>query len=614
MRDGVLLNTKIFLPDHSVWGPGPYPAIVERTPYGIGRPDALPAEGFPEPVFYGYAYVQQDLRGRFYSEGVDRLFYDEGQDGYDAVEWIASQQWCNGKVGAYGGSARGIATYLMASENPPHLVACYVSVASANLYNDVVFDGGALRMVDSIMWAMERVEGLSIDHMKKVVPQSQWDLIPMLKEHCREILSQMHAYDSIDYPYRPVDSDLYMHLPLKYFDQSLSILQPWIDEILSHPEEDEFRNHLDVVEKIDVPIMHVGGWYDFFSRSTVDAFVKLLERGNQKLIIAPGTHFDLGALPYASFLRWFDYWLKDIDNGIMNEPAVTYYRLGADDWQNASNWVPEGSKYIKGYLHSNGVLNIIPCASGEEFDRYIYDPANPVLTYGGRNLMFTSGALDQRPVEKGRTDILLYRSEALGEDVEITGSIKIVLSVSSNCTDTDFTAKLIDVYPNGNATLVLDNIIRARYRESMEKPVLMQPGSIYRIKLNLGDISYVFKAGHRIQLDVSSSNFPKYDRNLNTGETLYTQTQFNIAENTIIHNSTHPSYVIFPIASHSPQWLLGDLDGNSRVDIVDISIVASAFHSVPGASVWNPVADANNDDIINILDVTIVARQYGSGA
>jgi hypothetical protein len=614
MRDGVHLNTKIFFPDPNVWGPGPYPVVVERTPYGIGKPDVLPEEGFPGAVSHGYVCVLQDLRGRFYSEGVDRLFYDDGNDGYDTVEWIASQHWCNGKVGEYGGSGTGITTYLTASENPPHLVACYASVASANLYNDLVFDGGAFRMADSMMWTIDQFGGLSDDHLKAVVPESQWGLIPKYKADCDEIFSQLDTYKYIDYPYRPVDSDSYMHLPLKGFNHSLSILQPWIDELLSHPDQDGFRDHLDVIDKINVPMMHVGGWYDFFGRSTLDAFVRLQQKGNQKLMIMPGTHNNLGDPPYEVFSQWFDYWLKGIDTGIMNEPTVSYYCLGANEWRNATKWIPEGFEYIKSYLHSNGVLDIKPCTSGEENDTYVYDPANPVLTYGGRNLNLPSGALDQRPVEQGRSDILIYRSETLGEDVEVTGSIKVMLSASSNCTDTDFTAKLIDVYPNGSAILVLDNIIRARYRESMEKPVLMQPGNIYRIKMNLGDISYVFKAGHKVQLDVSSSNFPKYDRNLNTGGTLYTETQFNIAENIIYHDSEHPSYVLFPIVSSSLHWLSGDLDGNGVVNILDISIIAKAFHSVPGDSNWNPVADVNNDDVINIVDAAIAGKEYGKTA
>jgi hypothetical protein len=602
------------LPDPNVWGAGPYPAVVERIPYGIGKPDVLPETGFPRPVFHGYACVLQDLRGRFYSEGVDRLFYDDGKDGYDTVEWIASQHWCTGKVGEYGFSAPGITTYLTASENPPHLVASIAAVGSGNLYNDLIFDGGAFHMADSMMWILERIAGLSDDHLKTVVPQTQRELIAKFRADCGEILADLNMHIGVNYPYRPIDSRWYMHLPLKGLNYSLSILQPWIDEILSHPSEDEFRDYLNVIEKINVPMIHIGGWYDFLARSTTDAFARLQHKGNQKLIMMPGTHDNLGDFPYEVFYMWFDYWLKGIDTGIMSAPVVSYYCLGANEWQSASRWVPEGVKYARGYLHGNSVLNTKPCASAEEHDTYIYDPANPVLTYGGRNLILPSGAFDQRPVEQGRSDILIYRSEALGQDVEVAGSIKVVMSVSSNCTDTDFTAKLVDVYPNGSAILVLDNIMRARYRESMEKPVLMQPGNTYRIKMNLGDISYVFKAGHRVQLDVSSSNFPKYDRNLNTGGTLYTETQFNIAENTIYHDLEHPSYVLLPIVSNWSNWLLWDLDGNGVVDIVDLSIVAKAFRSVPGDSGWNQIADVNNDDVINIVDVSIVAKEYGKTA
>jgi len=614
MRDGVCLNTKIFLPDPYVWGSGPYPAIVTRTPYGIGEPDAIPNGGLPEEPPHGYACVMQDMRGRFFSEGVDRMFYDEGKDGYDTIEWVASQPWCNGKVGLYGVSAGGISTYLAAGERPPHLVAAYAIVASANLYNDLIFDGGAFRMADTMMWVLGRIEGLSEAHLRTVVPQPQWESIPKYQTDCHDILANMGNHKDVNYPYRPVDSEWYMHLPLKGFNNSFSILQPWLDEILSHPNEDEFRNHLSVIDKIEVPMIHVGGWYDFLAGSTIDAFVKLQQMENQRLIMMPGTHSDLGQYPYASFYRWFDYWLKGIDTGIMNEPRVTYYCLGTDEWKTAGEWIPEGGNYVQGYLHSNGLLNTDPCASEEAPDTYVYNPINPVLTHGGRNLILPSGAFDQRPVEEGRTDILIYRSGMLKENLETTGAIKIVLSVSSNCTDTDFTAKLIDVYPNGSGILVLDNIIRARYRGSAQEPVFMQPSEIYQITIDLGDIAYVFEAGHRVQLDISSSNFPKYDRNLNTGGTLYNETEFNIAENVIYHDSAHPSYVLFPTLSHEPNPLLGDLDNNGVVDITDVFIVANAFGSTPEHSRWNPIADLNNDDAINIRDLYVVAHEYGKTA
>jgi putative CocE/NonD family hydrolase len=564
MRDGVRLNTRIFLPDPSVWGSGPYPAIAQRTPYGIGKPGVPPTTWPTEPL-HGYAYVYQDTRGRYYSQGVDRLFYDDGPDGYDTIEWVAQQSWCNGKVGMSGASALGITTYLAAGERPPHLVAALSYVASANLYNDLIYDGGASRFADAFMWVLAQIGSLSDDHLAKVVPPSQWEHIPEYQADCSGILADMTSHMGISFPKRPIDSEWFMHLPLKGFNPNFSVLQPFVDEVLSHPSEDDFRDHLNVLDTIDIPILHVGGWYDFFAKCTVDVFVALQNRGNQKLLMARGTHGNLGGLPpsdpFGWYYGWFDYWLKGVDTGIMDEPSVGYYCLGANEWRWADQWPPGGIQYTDYYLHDGGVLSTGPCAVGETPESYLYDPMNPVLTWGGRNLDLPAGPKDQRPAEAGRNDILIYTTDVLTKDVEIAGPIKVGLSASSNCTDTDFTAKVIDVYPNGSAMLVIDNIIRARYRESMRDPVLMEPGHIYEFNITLGDISQVFKAGHKIQVDISSSNFPEYDRNLNSGGSLYTETKedIKIANNTIYHDAEHPSYITLPVMRAPVQAPVGGI-------------------------------------------------------
>ena len=567
MRDGVRLNTRIYLPDPVFWGPGPYPAIVSRTPYSVGEPGVPPAEWPSEPL-HGYAFVYQDIRGRFYSEGVDRIFCDEGPDGYDTIEWIALQPWCNGKVGQSGGSALGITTYLAAGERPPHLVAILPVVSSANLYNDLLYDGGVLRFGDSILWLlMQTLFGLSSSHLLTVVPPELWPHIPEYLMNLYEIHVDLGIHRFIESPYRPVDSEWWMHLPLKGFHSNFSVLQPQFDEVLSHPSQDDFRDHLNVLDTIDVPVLHEGSWYDFFAQCQVNAFVALQNKGNQKLFMGPGGHWDPHS-PYDAYYAWFDYWLKGVDTGIMDEPPVGYYSYGADEWRWADQWPPGGIEYTNYYIHSDGVLNTDPYAVEEEPESYVYDPMNPVLTWGGRNLgvpgpypytWLPPGPFDQGPVEAGRDDILIYTSDELAEDVEITGPIKVVLSASSNCTDTDFTAKLIDVHPNGSATLVIDNILRARYRESMREPALMEPGQIYEFTITLGDISHVFKAGHRVQVDISSSNFPKHDRNLNTGGTLYTETEEDIliANNTIYHDAERPSYIVLPVMPPKPKVFEG---------------------------------------------------------
>ncbi|MFX0007232.1 MAG: CocE/NonD family hydrolase [Promethearchaeota archaeon] len=558
MRDGKKLYTRVYLP-----GSGSYPVILSRTPYGIGDPGVGPDPGdpttWPNEIFNGYARVEQDTRGRYYSEGIDRLFYDDGPDGYDTIDWIASQSWCNGKIGMFGGSANGITTYLAAGENHPNLKAAISYVASADLYNDVTFDGGAFR-ADSMIWTYgQTVNGLSMSHMLSVAPPSEW---ATYLTNIGANLYDLYTHTSLIPGYRAIDSDIWMNLPLRGGDPSYNIMQPFGDEILGHPTQDAFRDKLNVHDTIDIPILHVAGWFDFFSRSTIDTFVDLQHLGNQKLFILPGTHGSLGEMPYEPYYDWFDYWLKDEDTGIMDEPSVWYYGLGDDEWRFADQWPIGDIDYTYFYMHDDGLLNTNPSSEFEESLSYLYDPMNPVLTWGGRNLGLPAGSLDQTPVVMGRDDILSYTTQPLTEDLEIAGPIKVFLSGSSNCLDTDFTAKLIDVYPTGELMLIADGIIRARYRNSMANPELMSgnPEDIYEFTISMGDICQVFEKDHSIRVDISSSNFPKYDRNLNSGGELYTETEdaIQIAENTIHHKSDHPSYLVLPIVSPEPKVFEGD--------------------------------------------------------
>ncbi|MFX1379829.1 MAG: CocE/NonD family hydrolase [Promethearchaeota archaeon] len=560
MRDGVHLYTRIYLP-----GPGSYPVILTRTPYGIGNPGEVPDPNdlstWPHQILFGYGYVAQDTRGRYNSEGVDRLFYDDGPDGYDTIEWIADQDWSNGKVGMYGGSASGNTAYLAAGENPPHLEAVISYVASANLYNDLTFDGGAYRM-DAIIWTyFQTLQGLSQSHLLTVVPPWELANIPThmynLYQSTMDLTSHVLPYP----PNRAVDSAEWMNLPILGGNPSFGILQPFGDEIMSHPSEDDFRNKLNAQDTINVPILHVAGWFDFFSRCAIDAFVNLQDMNNQKLFVLPGTHGGLGEMPYEPYYDWFDYWLKGEDTGIMDEPPVWYTCLGDDDWRYGDQWPPGDIDYTTYYMHNNGFLNTYSPTALEDSISYIYDPMNPVLTWGGRNLGLPAGSFDQTPVVSGRADILSYTTQPLEEDLEIAGPIKVYLSASSNCLDTDFTAKLIDVLPTGELMLVADGIIRARYRNSMAEPELMSGNTadIYEFTISMGDICQVFKSGHSIRIDISSSNFPKYDRNLNSGGELYTETEdaIQIAENTIHHNADNPSFVVLPVVSPEPNVFEG---------------------------------------------------------
>jgi len=550
MSDGALLYTRVYLPDPDLWGPGPYPVILSRTPYGIGTPGSAPTT-WPVDVQLGYVRVDQDTRGRYFSQGLDRLFYDGISDGYDAVDWIAAQEWCDGNIGAYGYSAPGITAFLAAGEPHPNLKAIAPLSSSGNLMTDLTFEGGAFRG-DSLLWGIgQTAGGLS------TIPGGHRDLLGISPSDWMThtmvlygLLGNLVGYAS--YPTAP--ASYWMHLPWYDFHPSYSTMQPYGNEIISHPDQDAWRDYYKVSDTVEVPTLLATGWYDFFQRCQINDFVALQERDIPvKLVVGPGTH---GTPPPIPVYEWFDYWLKGIDNGIMDEPSIQYYCLEADEWRWANEWPPEEVEYVDYYLHEGGVLSTDSPAEWEEAASYTYDPMDPVITRGGANLMLSSGTLDQTPVVFGRDDILTYTGSPLTEDVEVAGPLTVVLSASSDCTDTDFTAKVIDVCPTGELMLVADGIIRARYRDSMATPELMEPGEIYTITFDIGNIDYLFEAGHSIRVDISSSNFPKYDRNLNTGGELYTETDWTVAENTIYHDAANPSYIMLPVV---PTWEVTEL-------------------------------------------------------
>jgi putative CocE/NonD family hydrolase len=591
MSDGIQLYTRVYLPDSDIWGPGPYPVILQRTPYGIGTPDSEPI--WPLEIELGYARVDQDTRGRYSSQGLDRLFYNDISDGYDTLDWIATQDWCDGNIGVTGYSAPGITAFMAAGEPHPNLKAIAPLSSSGNLMNDLTFEGGAVRG-DALIWGVGQTAfGLS------TVTDGHRDLLglsPPSKFEANQVSVMLLAQELVTYvewhnPTLPdwpktyqkaTESTQWMHLPLYDFHDELGTLQPYMQEIFSHPSQDEWRDHYKVYDTVDVPTLLVTGWYDFFVRCQVDAFIALQERDIPvKLIVGPGTHGDppFGADGLHEYvMEWFDYWLKGINNGIMDEQPVHYYCLEAEEWRWADQWPPEEARYVNYYLCEDGILSTDLPSGVEEPASYTYDPMNPVLTMGGANEPFTeaikAGSFDQTPVVLDRDDILSYTSSPLTEDVEIAGPLTVVLSASSDCVDTDFTAKLIDVHPTGELMLVADGIIRARYRDSMATPELMDPDTVYTITFDIGHISHLFEAEHSIRVDISSSNFPKYDRNLNTGGVLYKETEWVVAENTIYHNADNPSYIMLPIIK---DW------GDDVQPSEGICFIATAAYGTPMA-------------------------------
>jgi len=504
MRDGVRLATSVYLPE----GEGPWPAVVLRTPYNksgyVRTADRYTGAG--------YAYVLQDSRGIHKSEGKYFPFESDMPDGYDTIEWMATQPWCNGKIGITGASAMGIAANLAAAANPPHLTTAFVIVAPEGLFNQSRFIGGVFKESHAGGW------------MKR---QGAEDQIPDLK---RRVLMD-DRWRATDFVFHRGD--------------------------------------------VDIPMYNVGGWYDIFSQGNLNNFMDLQAngkdgaKGNQKLIMGPFGHGQLaGGLSYpnsgslASFWdvekRWFDHWLKGEANGIMEEPAVRYYMMAAAEkdavssknrWIETDTW-PPASTQQKLFLQAGGRLSFAaPVESGAP-TTYAADPANPVPTKGGANLGGELGPMDQREIGE-RPDYLRFTTEPLEEDAVVAGHIEVELWVSTDAPDTDFMVKLVDVYPDGYEATILDNPIRARYRfgrNSAADVKMMEPGKIEKLTVDLWSTAQTFEKGHKIAVHVASSNYPRFEVNPNTGEAP-TEEKLppRIAHNSIYHDATHPSAILLPM-------------------------------------------------------------------
>jgi len=473
MRDGIALSTTVFKPPFS----GAQPVILVRTPYDKGMFDELQIV-----LLSGYNLVIQNTRGRFGSQGEDRVFLDDGwgklQDGYDTIEWIAKQSWCNGKVGTWGPSAMGILQGLAAGARPPHLVCQVIGYASVNGYGQTTYQGGAFRK--------ELVEGWLTDNKQ-----------------------------------------LYM-LPI----------------YLQHPTLDDFWAQLDIASKqseINVPALFVGGFYDCFEQGTLDNFVGRQTlgapgaKGMQKLVMGPWTHTNelkaqQGQLTYPTnsvysseiteTLDWYDYWLKGKENGVMKKPAVTYYVMGdvsasgspGNEWRTSSAWPPQ-SQSVPFYLQADGTLSTFaPTASLLKSKELILDPAHPAPTVGGMNLEIPGGPYDQKSLEI-RDDVLIFSADSLPNPVEVVGRVKAVLYAESNLTDNDLTVRLADVYPDGRSMLLCDGIARASFRDSYTSASPIVPGTVYRYEVDLWSTSIVFNKGHRIRILVANTNYPRFEWN-----------------------------------------------------------------------------------------------------
>jgi putative CocE/NonD family hydrolase len=553
MRDGVVLRADVYRPETSE----PVPVLLQRTPYG---------KSFVGPTFAllaaerGYALVNQDVRGRWASEGEDYPFIYEANDGFDTVGWCAHQPWANGKVGMFGVSYMGYTQLAAAATRPPSLKTIIPTQTFCDPYT-VMYEGGAPALGVNVSWHL--LPGLLMSLAWRSEGETEKGLL----------LAQL--IESIDGMSR---GETFNVLPLS--DLPLighEGLRPAFTDGLDHPTHDDFWDNVQCsYAALDLPIFHIGGWYDLFIASTVRDFEGIRDAGNarQKLMIGPWVHgaydncvgeVDFGiqssanlVLPDEQHFRWFDHWLKGIDNGVMEEEPIRIFVMGDNHWRSESEWPPTRAQYTPYYLHSGGDGNSLrgdgllsrERPSEEAPDNFVFDPQDPVPTRGGGLCCWSAalppGAFDQRDVE-ARTDVLVYSTPPLEESTEVTGPIKVHLWAATSAPDTDFTAKLVDVAPNGYARNLADGIIRARYRNSVSREDPILPGRVYEYVIDLGATSNVFRAGHRIRLEISSSNFPRFARNLNTGHPIGSAAELATALQTVFHDAESPSHVLLPV-------------------------------------------------------------------
>lgn len=575
MRDGARMNTFIFLPAQG----DRFPVILHRTPYGIagaGAHDKFdvahawlpnPAEpmrgsilrGWKAIVEHGYAAVYQDCRGRHGSEGEDRVYADDAADGHDTLEWIAAQEWCNGRIGMSGSSAGATTTFAAASTRHPALHAFFAQAGGSSIYDDVVCEGQSIEMERLWLWVAKNIPGLSASHRAAAMARSGLgeEQMNAAAERAEARYTRLDAARNADPPF--VGSADWMRLPLAR-TPDFSTWQPFLDEIIAHPQPDDFRRAHDFRATIDIPGFHVTSWYDIFQTSVIAAFQEIQARtGTQKLWIGPNEHYFVYAdnfWPRDPYFEWFGHWLKDEPSALIAEPAVYYsprawaadrtaYR--PDDWCCAERWPPAGVAPRRLYLRGDGALADDP---GGEALSYTYDPRRPVPSYGGRNMLIAPGPLDQRPAQAHADYGLIYLGEPLSAPLTIAGKVRVTLHVGSDCPDTDFVAKLIEKKPDGEATLLMDGVARAMLRQPLAGPQPLSPEIVYRVTIDLGDIHHTFAAGSRIEIDITSSNFPRRARNTNSGNLLLAQDgddAIRVARNTVHHAAVTPSFITLPV-------------------------------------------------------------------
>ena len=546
MRDGVTLIADIYRPKAQ----GKFPVLLTRTPYN--RRDPMTGTFLAS---HGYVAILQDTRGRFDSGGEFYPFQHESNDGYDTIEWAAALEYSNGMVGMFGGSYVGATQMLAAIAKPPHLKAIFPYVTASEYYDGWTYQNGAWMQAFSSTWTT----GLAQDTLRrKAAGMSNFG----------EWMKQL-----------PVEDYKLIGQP------TVADVAPYFRDWIEHERSDEYWKRWKISDhyaELDIKALHSGGWHDIFLKGSIGNYVGMRKsastseaRNNQRLLVGPWAHAatsaegKIGDVTFGkqavldmngTIVKWMDYALKDIKNEFASDSPVRIFVMGENVWRDEKEFPLARTQYTKYYFHStkgantgsgDGSLSTKPpgkAPGAEKPDTFVYDPANPVPTIGGRLCCGGTmpGPFSQQPNES-RADVLVFSSPVLERDVEVTGYITVELFAASSAVDTDFTALIADVDSTGYARFLTDGIVRARYRNSTERAELIEPGKPYKYTIDLWATSNVFKAGHRIRVYISSSNFPRFNRNLNTGEPTMKGTKMVKARQTIYHNAEHPSAIVLPI-------------------------------------------------------------------
>lgn len=534
MRDGVVLTADVYRPDTE----RAVPAVLARTCYDRSFSLTPPAALDPAiAVEAGLALVCQDVRGQFGSEGEFYPLVDEGQDGHDTVEWLAEQPWCSGAVVMAGRSYAGATQWLAAAERPPHLVAISPAVTGSNYYDGWIYQGGAFQLGFNLFWA----QLMTAPRMRS-----------SLGEHFRHL---------------PISEP-----PMLDLDGAARFYRDW----LAHPTEDEYWHALGIDRRyyrIEVPAFLIGGWYDVFLSGTLENYRSMRSEGGSerarsetRLVIGPWAHGSTyGPYPDHSFEAFegkdamdlaqaqIAFFRRAIEGGRGAGLPVRLFVMGENRWREEEDWPLERAQLERWYLRASaGLSTTVP--GQEEPDSYLYDPGSPAPTVGGPTslpaafMRTNSGPLDQRRVEE-RDDVLVYSSEPLRAPLEVTGPLMVVLYAATSAPDTDFVAKLCDVAPDGYSRILAEGILRARYREGYERAVRLEPERVYRYEIDLAATSNLFLEGHRIRVAITSSSFPRFDRNANTGRPLGADRAEDLvtARQLVFHDPERASHVVLPV-------------------------------------------------------------------